>query len=159
MNEQTFAERLCAALARSGLRTQRALAAESGIDVTYLNRLFRGKVERPTYEIVLALANALRCSVRDLAPWLVVEEAENAPSRQPVPTSIAGAFLPDELIADDEIIAHIESKPDPEFRRQMAVLRQRIDPAEYARVCRRLYRFYAAMDQVVLNSPDLSGEQ
>ena len=61
---RVFADYLCELLDERGLE-RKEVVREAGIDPTYGWQLFKGKRKNPSRDIVLALAFALGCSVRE----------------------------------------------------------------------------------------------
>lgn len=155
MTEDTFAARLRTALSGSRLRTQRALAEASGIDVTYLSRLFNGKVAQPSYDTVRRLAEALGVGIGDLAPYFVVQDVAH-----PLPAGVGTseddgvelAVLEVDQMSDAEAVAFVEGLPGRYHHRMLADERQLRTDESYARFCRGILRAWVSNRQAALEA-------
>lgn len=152
---QTFGERLRAAMQRRGVRTQRQLADASETDITYINRLLNGRIMQPQYETVLRLAQALDVPIGDLVPeYAPPTEDEGVPTRTPVPAAFTDAFSEMAGLSDGEIVAYVESKPGRYHRDLMARERARRSWPSYVRFCRNIFRAWTSSQQLALETAE-----
>lgn len=77
VSKETFAEYLRRAIISSGLVSQSALARETGIDVTYINRMAKGRILRPEIETLEKIAPAIKRPLQE-----VMDAAGYPPVRQ-----------------------------------------------------------------------------
>jgi len=66
MSDLSFVAYLAQRLRTSGLNTQSALARESGIHVTYINRIFKGRILRPEIETLEKIALAIKRPIEEV---------------------------------------------------------------------------------------------
>ena len=118
--------------------SQRALAASSGVNRTYIVQLEGGRVQRPSLDKVAALANGLGVSVEmlsnDATPLHIEAVAHDSATLTesaqvtliPAPTAAQIAAEVVKQLRDDEpprFLPAIDPEHDPRLRRPRAVLR------------------------------------
>lgn len=154
-----FADYLQQQLRASGIGSQLALARKMDMDYAQLNKIFRGKTQRPELETIARFAAALGRPVVEVARaagYPIPAENAGASPRQPVPAAFVDAFSEMADVADEEIVAYVEAKPGRYHRAMMARERQRRSWPSYVRFCRGIFRAWTSNQQLALEASDYS---
>lgn len=155
---ETFGEWLARAILASGLGTQRALAERSGIDVAAINRYVRGKVERPEYENIVRIAEALGRPIEDVAEAAglpLVRDRDEPEHGASVGADGTRGYSPAEVAA---IVAYIESRPGEQYRDRLRAQRERRTRESYEAFCLKLYEAWGMNADLALSVAESAGD-
>lgn len=123
----------------SGLRTQMALAKAIDMDYGQLNKIFRGKTQRPEIETLEKIAPAIRRPIEE------VMRAAGYPVPPPSGDEVARRLVVQALGSDEEydseaIVAYVEGRPGKLFQEQLAEARRARPYPDYVEFCVSIFR-------------------
>ncbi|HEX5506356.1 MAG TPA: helix-turn-helix transcriptional regulator [Thermomicrobiales bacterium] len=140
---EAFGARLRRLIEERGYASERQFARRIGMEPTYLSRILNGHVERPAYETLRKLSEALAVPVSDLASWTGLLE----------PSPRNGG----EDAALNDVVKTIESRGD--LMEQLAEIRANNTSETYQRFMRGLAKSWESSLRLAVDSFALRGEQ
>lgn len=132
---KSFGDVLLGFIEVSRYRNQRQFAIAIGMESTYLNRIIKGKVQRPDAETLAKMAKALDRDYDEL-----MELAGYPPMASGGHGGVLPPVEPDAPLDVARIVAFVESHPDRRFRAELAEIKAEIPDDSYVEMCIDTFR-------------------